>query len=194
MPPADASAAAAISAILGPVPDDDSDQAHACRGSSQAASANVSTSAEGPASGFPVDKPELALPVVSNRETSASGLDCAFPGSAFSSGAHSGRQTFEPGPVDGLERVSVGETAAVAAQRAAFEAALGMALEPDLDAFVATQLSDAAVGSVLPQPPAASLVSQQVVTQQGTQQTALAAPLAPVSDPVAMFLNDGPGR
>ena len=196
--PADASTTAAGHLHGAHVPEATTDQASVRCGSSQAAPASVSTSAGGPAAGSPANHHAQAEPAVPGREPSASAMGCASPDNALSSRAHGGKQPFEPGTANGVaghaERAGVGETAAVAAQRAAFEAALGMALEPDLDAFVATQLSAAASRVGMAQQPAAAPVSQLLEVQQSTPQTALTAPLAPVCDPVAMFLNDGPDR
>ena len=197
--PADAPAAAATNAHLADaaVPEATPVAAPASPSSSQAAPAPVSNPAGGLAVGCSAGSSAEAMPMVSVQQPPAPVAGGAPPAFAVSGREHSGAQPLAPGPADGIsghDSVSVSQTAAVAAQRAAFEAALGMALELDCGTLTATQLNRPAIGGDLARPPAAAPLAQQLIAQQGSQQTAMGVLLAPVSDPVAMFLNDGPDR
>ncbi len=91
---------------------------------------------------------------------------------------------------------------AIAAQRAAFEAALGMALGPEISTFpqrqpigVAVPLRGPAVRRPTVVPPPPQLVQAQLLLQvPAPQHGAVDAAGGLPSDPVAMFLNDGPDK
>ena len=90
---------------------------------------------------------------------------------------------------------------AVAAQRAAFEAALGMTLGPDFSTLTQSQPTGVMVplrGPAVRAPAAVPMRPQQQVQPSpqvpAQQQGAADAVRAVPSDPVAMFLNDGPDR
>ena len=90
-----------------------------------------------------------------------------------------------------------GSEMAVAAQRAAFEAALGMALEPDFTALARAQSAVPLRGAAVRPPAAAPVLPAQLPRaplQMPAQHAATAAAGAALSDPVAMFLNDGPDK
>ncbi len=105
-----------------------------------------------------------------------------------------------PAP-SGWEGARNGSEMAVAAQRAAFEAALDMALGPSVSTLTHMYPSRAvpSIGAVL-QPPAAVPVRLQLPQamlppQLPMQQHGAADAVGSIpSDPVAMFLNDGPDK
>ena len=86
-----------------------------------------------------------------------------------------------------------GSDMAVAAQRAAFEAALGMAFEPDYSTLTPTQPVGAAglSGGAAAHSPA---VTPPAPRAPPAQPSTTIAPGLLCSDPVAMFLNDGPDK
>ena len=161
--------------------------------SSQPGQADISIPGSGPQADTSAGFCPEAMPMTSQPSALCVGSDPSLP--AVSSRDSIDGQPVAPDHADGAfghGSIRGSETAAVTAQRAAFEAALGMALEPDSDSLAAIQLNRAAITGGLAQPPAAAAVAQQLGAEQVSQQPAMGASLAPVSDPVAMFLNDGP--
>ena len=138
----------------------------------------------------------LVLPTAS---ATADGAPVPMPSASALS---AGQPVMSPLPApSGWLGGSNGNDMAVAAQRAAFEAALGMAPQPDFTRLVQAPPMGAVApisGAVMrppvvmpmpPRPPQAPLPLQMPA------QRSAAAVVGPVpSDPVAMFLNDGPDR
>ena len=198
IPPGQPSDAAAVAATRehaaeAGVPDANPGMAPESFINSQAGSAPVSDPACGPAAAPPVGSSVGAPAAVSDWPVAAPAVEDDL--AVFHVGSYevSGAQPMELGPADdvaGHGSVS-SPTAAVAAQRAAFEAALGIASEPDCDTIAATRPRSGPLDGGLRESHAAAPAAQQQLT---VQQSMMGGPQALVSDPVAMFLNDGPDQ